>query len=194
MVHSPRKLPLIVALAHGVLRTADQGFSASSPGHRRGGAFVVYRGAGRTLLSCFLKQLFGTASRQQWHLSSSSSHGGHPLWPQRYLCPAPQQPLVGRAVCKEVPAGLKLEGTGHPEIPATLMCAQAVLAGAQLSASYPCFLSGVLWWHRLPGATGVIGVVFFFLHSSVAAACTRQPQLVAAHPPAPQPNLKLSLL
>lgn len=51
-----------------------------------------------------------------------------------------------------------------------------------------------LFVHHLPGVTRLIHGVFFLVHSSVAAAYTWWPHLAAAHSPAPQPNLKLSLL
>lgn len=49
---------------------------------------------------------------------------------------------------------------GHPEIPAALMCAEAVLAGGQLSAVYLCPLSGGIASLGLPRSSALSS--FFF--------------------------------
>lgn len=180
-----------------LLHTVSWGWHTGSsqpatPGHWCGWGVCCLSGTGRTLLSCFSKQLFGLAFQQQWHLSSSSSCFFSndcslclsSLWWEELF--ARRCWLVWTWNCKLLP--------GHPEIPATLMSAQAVLARAQLSASYLSFSSSVPGWHHLPRVTRVIGGISFFLHSSVAAAYTQWPQLAAAHSPSPAQNLKLGLL
>lgn len=165
-----------MALALSALGTGDQVFSARSPVRRRGSAFLIYRGAGRTLLSSFSKQLF----------RGGISAAMRPV----FLFQPRWVPAVASAMsmpCASAASGGNsgLQGSAgwfeaggfqflpkHPEIPATLMCAQAVLSAAQLSVSYLHFLNSMPRWHRLPGVTLVIRGVFFFLHSSVAAGCT----------------------